>query len=415
MSAPGAAVRKATGAAPGISLAGLTARALLRRTLYRALLRGGRALDVQLGRCAALRQRELDALMRCLPSQVLAWDGVEHRTEEEWLARLHDEAAWVYRPVVGVGGDRGLSAREAVRQRVRLAVLVQGEQGSEHVRTLEEFGVKEGFRALRHLQARVGALARMVYEPQSEAVTDGVRVGVRSEFARFEPVTRRFCYRYTVRIANERPKGNVKLLARRWTISDLDGDTQRVEGLGIVGAFPGLRPGEAYTYSSECPLATPLGAQAGEYVLLADVPDAALGDAPMADPPDVGPPAPLIIARVAPFAHCPPAGSGDWVMPPLDMDVLDCLRGPDDVEGAGRGGEAGGFGGGASRQSLDRTPRGAAGSGQSPAEAVADATARAALGGSGVFASGSKLRGPVAGVSFFPRGRRARRPRQRKR
>ena len=44
-----------------------------------------------------------------------------------------------------------------------------------------------------------------------------------------------------------------------------NGDTQRVQGPGVVGEKPVLAPGEEFEYSSFCPLTTPVGAMQGTY------------------------------------------------------------------------------------------------------------------------------------------------------
>lgn len=48
-------------------------------------------------------------------------------------------------------------------------------------------------------------------------------------------------------------------------IVDGDGERRDVEGPGVVGQFPTLAPGEAFEYSSFCPLQTPWGTMEGTY------------------------------------------------------------------------------------------------------------------------------------------------------
>lgn len=100
------------------------------------------------------------------------------------------------------------------------------------------------------------------------ADTEGVRIDVRPEFLDDESDmrSRRFLWRYTVRIANLGDE-TVQLLSRYWMISDENGRTQTVSGEGVVGEQPTLAPGEAFTYVSGCPLATPSGMMFGHYVM----------------------------------------------------------------------------------------------------------------------------------------------------
>ncbi|ESQ77211.1 Co2+/Mg2+ efflux protein ApaG [Asticcacaulis sp. AC402] len=62
----------------------------------------------------------------------------------------------------------------------------------------------------------------------------------------------------------------VQLKTRHWDIMDGLGRVQVVEGPGVVGEVPILRPGQAYTYSSGCPLPTPSGSMGGYYMFERD-------------------------------------------------------------------------------------------------------------------------------------------------
>lgn len=100
----------------------------------------------------------------------------------------------------------------------------------------------------------------------SSAVTDGIRVDVRSTFQpeRSEPEKGRWLFSYTVRIANE---GDLpaQLLARHWVITDAEGRREEVVGDGVVGHQPRLEPGEQFEYTSYCVLQTPHGSMHGSY------------------------------------------------------------------------------------------------------------------------------------------------------
>ncbi len=103
----------------------------------------------------------------------------------------------------------------------------------------------------------------------SEAVTRGVRVQVRSEYApqRSNPVSGQWFFLYTVTITNEGTE-TVQLVSRHWIITDGHGHVEEVRGPGVVGEQPVLRPGEAYTYTSGCPLTTALGTMEGTYQMV---------------------------------------------------------------------------------------------------------------------------------------------------
>jgi ApaG protein len=115
--------------------------------------------------------------------------------------------------------------------------------------------------------ADVHAVARPVREAVvSSAVTDGIRVDVRSAFRpeRSEPDKGRWLFSYTVRIANEGER-TAQLLARHWVITDASGNREDVVGDGVVGHQPRLEPGQQFEYTSFCILKTPHGSMRGTY------------------------------------------------------------------------------------------------------------------------------------------------------
>jgi ApaG protein len=61
----------------------------------------------------------------------------------------------------------------------------------------------------------------------------------------------------------------VQLLSRHWIITDATGKVEEVRGPGVVGEQPVLQPGEAFQYTSGCPLATPWGSMRGRYEMRA--------------------------------------------------------------------------------------------------------------------------------------------------
>ena len=94
-----------------------------------------------------------------------------------------------------------------------------------------------------------------------------------------EPDSGRFVFAYTITITND---GEIpaRLKSRHWIITDANGKVQEVNGDGVVGEQPHLKPGEQYRYSSGAVLETPVGAMQGLYRMDAD--DGARFDAPIA-------------------------------------------------------------------------------------------------------------------------------------
>jgi ApaG protein len=99
-----------------------------------------------------------------------------------------------------------------------------------------------------------------------EAVTRGVRVRVEPVFLpeQSDPGAGQYAWAYSVDIENNGAE-TVQLLSRRWVITDAVNRVEEVVGPGVVGEQPVLRPGDAFHYTSGCPLKTPSGAMHGTY------------------------------------------------------------------------------------------------------------------------------------------------------
>lgn len=79
-----------------------------------------------------------------------------------------------------------------------------------------------------------------------------------------EPDDSQYVFAYHIRIENN-GQDVVQLLNRYWQITDGLGRIQEVRGPGVVGEQPVLRPGEAFEYTSGCPLGTSTGIMVGTY------------------------------------------------------------------------------------------------------------------------------------------------------
>ncbi len=74
-----------------------------------------------------------------------------------------------------------------------------------------------------------------------------------------------FIFLYAVEFSNLGQQV-VQLISRHWTIRNGRGQEQLVEGPGVVGEQPILKPGDRFHYTSQCPLDTPTGSMRGHYV-----------------------------------------------------------------------------------------------------------------------------------------------------
>ncbi len=102
--------------------------------------------------------------------------------------------------------------------------------------------------------------------PTSIAVTEGVRVVVRSAYVADQslPLANRYVFAYTVVIANEGAEP-AQLRTRHWIITDGEGKVDEVRGPGVIGQQPYLKSGEHFEYTSGCVLRTPRGEMRGTY------------------------------------------------------------------------------------------------------------------------------------------------------
>lgn len=102
----------------------------------------------------------------------------------------------------------------------------------------------------------------------SDVVTQGIRVKVAAQYLpeHSSPEKLLHAFAYRVRIRNE-GDAVVTLRARRWVITDGDGDVEIVEGPGVVGEQPRLEPGDEHEYMSGCPLPTTWGTMEGTYTM----------------------------------------------------------------------------------------------------------------------------------------------------
>jgi len=101
--------------------------------------------------------------------------------------------------------------------------------------------------------------------------SQGIQVEVESLYVESEsdPERNRFMFAYTVTIRNI-GEISAKLLTRHWVIRDANGKVQEVQGDGVVGEQPHLKPGEGFQYTSGTMLETSMGTMGGSYLMVTD-------------------------------------------------------------------------------------------------------------------------------------------------
>ena len=83
------------------------------------------------------------------------------------------------------------------------------------------------------------------------------------------PEQKNYVFGYAITITNE---GTIpaQLLQRHWLITDSNGKVQEVQGDGVIGEQPYLKPGESFRYTSGAILETPVGIMQGHYTMRSD-------------------------------------------------------------------------------------------------------------------------------------------------
>lgn len=97
-------------------------------------------------------------------------------------------------------------------------------------------------------------------------ITRGIKISVITSFegTYFKNYKIHFASSYVITIENQ-SKDSVQLISRHWEIFDSLNVIEIVDGEGVVGKKPVLKPGELYTYNSGCLLASPYGAMKGYF------------------------------------------------------------------------------------------------------------------------------------------------------
>ena len=97
-------------------------------------------------------------------------------------------------------------------------------------------------------------------------VTRGIKITVLTSFegTYFKNYKIHFAFSYLITIENN-SKDSVQLMTRHWEIFDSLNEIEIVDGEGVIGKKPVLKPGECHTYSSGCLLSSPYGAMKGHF------------------------------------------------------------------------------------------------------------------------------------------------------
>jgi ApaG protein len=102
-----------------------------------------------------------------------------------------------------------------------------------------------------------------------QQVTNGIKISVKTNFEGTGYRNHRlyFSFSYSVTIENQ-SKDSVQLMSRHWKIFDSLKSLEIVEGEGVIGKKPILKPKKTYTYSSYCNLTSANGSMRGFFNMI---------------------------------------------------------------------------------------------------------------------------------------------------
>ncbi len=102
-----------------------------------------------------------------------------------------------------------------------------------------------------------------------QQITKGIKISIISNFEdrRYQHSKIYYAFSYSVTIENQ-SSDTVQLLSRHWNIFDSLNNLEIVEGEGVIGKKPILKPKQIYTYSSNCYLTSAIGSMNGFYNMI---------------------------------------------------------------------------------------------------------------------------------------------------
>jgi len=102
-----------------------------------------------------------------------------------------------------------------------------------------------------------------------QQITKGIKISITSNFEdrRYQHSKIYYAFSYSVTIENQ-SSDTVQLLSRHWNIFDSLNHLEIVEGQGVIGKKPILKPKQIYPYSSNCYLTSAIGSMNGFYNMI---------------------------------------------------------------------------------------------------------------------------------------------------
>lgn len=112
-------------------------------------------------------------------------------------------------------------------------------------------------------------MLNMNYLSITSQTTNGITVTASPLYVGDQSNAQRASYAFSYHIDIYNSSGRtIKLLSRFWKIFDAMYGYRTVEGEGVVGETPVIANHEVFSYSSWCPLHSPIGSMEGHYTVL---------------------------------------------------------------------------------------------------------------------------------------------------
>ncbi len=102
-----------------------------------------------------------------------------------------------------------------------------------------------------------------------QQITKGIKISVETKFegSFLKDQILHHAFMYFITIENQ-SKDVVQLLSRHWKILESVSRPQYINGNGVVGKKPVIKPGESHTYQSGSLITSPLGSMTGTYIMI---------------------------------------------------------------------------------------------------------------------------------------------------
>ncbi|KAK9277984.1 hypothetical protein L1049_027541 [Liquidambar formosana] len=203
-------------------------------------------------------------IVACASERIGGGGGGESQSSSSFLSRSQTYALLKQQLEVAAKSE---DYKEAARIRDSLKLFEEEEPVLRLRRLMKEAAAGERFEEAAKYRDELKEIApHSLLKCSSDATTLGIRVQVRSVYieGRSQPSKDLYFFAYRIRITNnsDRP---VQLLRRHWIITDANGKTENVWGIGVIGEQPVIHPKTGFEYSSACPLSTPNGRMEGDF------------------------------------------------------------------------------------------------------------------------------------------------------